>query len=127
MSESFDEVLKLLQVRVYRDPDNPRIKFATIGTTAEVILQKLAANSFFFLSSFPFSPSRLMRMSLIYVGFFVGCFISLGSIVCHIIYGIAYPFAKLTFTDSAIPAVRGWLTERGYSWPAEISSKATLD
>lgn len=68
-----------------------------------------------------------MRMSLIYVGFFVGCFISLGSIVCHIIYGIAYPFAKLTFTDSAIPAFRGWLTERGYSWPAEISSKATLD
>ena len=55
LSESFDEVLKLLQVRVYRDPDNPRIKFATIGTTAEVILQKLAANSFFssYSSFFP--------------------------------------------------------------------------
>lgn len=40
---------------------------------------------------------------------------------------IAYTLAKLTFTDSTIPAVRGWFVECGYSWPAEISSKATLD
>lgn len=40
---------------------------------------------------------------------------------------ITYTLGKLTVTDTAVPAVRGWFTECGYSWPAEISSKATLD
>lgn len=45
LSEIFDQVFELFQVRVHRDPNNRRIRFATIGTTAEV-----------YLSLFLFSP-----------------------------------------------------------------------
>lgn len=61
------------------------------------------------------------------MGFFIEC-ARLWAVIGFVMsfMQIAYTLAKLTFTDSTIPAVRGWLIECGYSWPAEISSKATL-